>query len=68
MKLNEIHHEQTMNHHNINDDLILERDSLRQENELFKSAIDQWSTRFEEIRIENEHLAKYSILVFFLIY
>ncbi|CAF0852723.1 unnamed protein product [Rotaria sordida] len=58
MKLTEIHKDQTVNHHTINDDLVLERDSLRQENQLFKNAIDEWSKRFEEIRLENEHITK----------
>ncbi|CAF5092445.1 unnamed protein product [Rotaria magnacalcarata] len=58
MKLTQIHNDQTVNHHNVNGDLILERDSLRQENELFRSAIDQWSRQYAEIQLENEHVAK----------
>ncbi|CAF3988344.1 unnamed protein product [Rotaria sp. Silwood2] len=58
MKLTEMHNDQTVNHHNINDDLVLERDSLLQENHLFKNAIDEWSKRFEQIRLENEQLTK----------
>ncbi|CAM2700448.1 unnamed protein product [Rotaria socialis] len=58
MKLTQIHNDQTVNHRNVNDDLILERDSLRQENELFRSAIDQWSRQYAEIQLENEHVAK----------
>lgn len=42
-----------------NSDLILERDALRQENQLFKTAIDEWSRRFEEIRLNNDDLTKY---------
>lgn len=55
MKIQEIHHEQS----NSNDNLQLERDSLYQENQLFKSAIDQWSQQYEQIRIQNEQLTKY---------
>ncbi|CAF4609055.1 unnamed protein product [Rotaria sp. Silwood1] len=58
MKLTAIHNDQTVNHHSINSDLVLERDSLLQENQLFKTAIDEWSKRFEEIRLENEQLTK----------
>lgn len=55
MKLNEIQTEQTTS----KDDLILERDALVQENQLFKSAIDQWSKQFEELRLINEELTRY---------
>lgn len=54
MKLNEIENDQTSN----NNDFILERDSLRQENQLFKNAVDDWSKQYEEIRLLNEQLAK----------
>jgi hypothetical protein len=54
MKLTEIQSDQTMN----NNDIILERDSLRQEIELFKIAIDQWSKQFEELRLINEELTR----------
>jgi len=52
MKIHEIQHEQSTN----NDDLRLERESLIQENQLFKSAIDQWSQQYEQIRVQNEQL------------
>ncbi len=55
MKLTEIHNDKINN----NNDLILERDSLQQENQLFKNAIDDWSKQYEEIRSLNEQLAKY---------
>ncbi|CAF4961097.1 unnamed protein product, partial [Rotaria sp. Silwood1] len=58
MKLTAISNDHSVNHHNINSDLVLERDSLLQENQLFKTAIDEWSKRFEEIRLENEQLTK----------
>lgn len=58
MKLNAIQHDQMNNTNNINNDLILERDSLQQENQLFKNAIDDWSKQYEEIRLLNEQLAK----------
>jgi hypothetical protein len=54
MKLTEIQNDQTTN----SNDLILERDSLYQENQLFKNAIDGWSKQYEEIRLLNEQLAK----------
>jgi len=55
MKIHEIQHEQSTN----NDDLRLERESLIQENQLFKSAIDQWSQQYEQIRVQNEQLTLY---------
>ena len=61
MKLNEIQHNQILNNHDNNidkNDLVLERDSLMQENQLFKNAIDEWSKRFEDIRLENEQITK----------
>ena len=54
MKLTEIHGDQTTN----NNDVVLERDSLRQEIELFKLAIDQWSKQFEGLRLINEELTR----------
>jgi hypothetical protein len=54
MKLTEIQNDQSTN----NSDFILERDSLRQENQLCKLAIDQWSKQFEELRLINEELTK----------
>ena len=59
MKLIQIQNEQTTN----KDDLVLERDSLLQENQLFKMAIDQWSKQFEELRLINEELTRYLLLV-----
>ena len=59
MKLTEIQNDQTVYNNNKNNDLILERDALHQENHLFKDAIDQWSKRYEEMRIENEQMTKY---------
>jgi hypothetical protein len=38
--------------------LFVDRDSLEQENHRFRDAIDQWSNRYEEIRIEKEQIAK----------
>jgi hypothetical protein len=61
MKLTEIHNDKINN----NNDLILERDSLQQENQLFKNAIDDWSKQYEEIRLLNEQLAKYYFLNFY---
>jgi hypothetical protein len=61
MKLTEIHNDQKNN----NNDLILERDSFQQENQLFKNAIDDWSKQYEEIRLLNEQLAKYYFLLGF---
>ena len=61
MKIAELQNVQTTHHNTINDDLVLERDSLLQENQLFKSAIDEWSKRFEEIRLENEQITKYDL-------
>lgn len=55
MKIHEIQHEQSKS----NDDLRLERESLVQENQLFKSAVDQWSQQYEQIRIQNEQLILY---------
>jgi hypothetical protein len=54
MKLTEVQSDQTTN----NNDVILERDSLRQEIELFKIAIDQWSKQFEGLRLINEELTQ----------
>ncbi len=54
MKLTEIHNDQKTN----NNDLILERDSFQQENQLFKNAIDDWSKQYEQ-------LAKYYFLLGF---
>lgn len=62
MKINEIQNYQTAHHQTIDNDLVLERDSLRQENQLFKSAIDEWSKSFEEIRLENEQIMKYTFM------
>ncbi len=61
MKLTEIRNDQTSG----NNDLILERDSLRQENQSCKTAIDEWSKQFEEIRLANEQLTQYSFLLAF---
>jgi hypothetical protein len=61
MKITAIQTDQISEHSTINDDLILERDSLREENQIFKSALDQWSKRFEEIRIQNEQLTQYEL-------
>jgi len=38
---------------------ILEHDNLQQENQLFRNAIDQWSNRYEELRLKLEQLTKY---------
>ncbi|UJR33991.1 hypothetical protein I4U23_021406 [Adineta vaga] len=58
MKITQIQETKTV-HNNTNDsNLVLERDALLQENQLFKNAIDEWSKRFEQIRLENEHLIK----------
>jgi hypothetical protein len=38
---------------------ILEHDNLQQENQLFRNAIDQWSNRYEELRIKLEQTTKY---------
>lgn len=54
MKLSEIQNEQKTS----GNDLILERDALIQENQLFKHAIDQWSKQFEELRLINEELTR----------
>jgi benzoyl-CoA reductase/2-hydroxyglutaryl-CoA dehydratase subunit BcrC/BadD/HgdB len=40
---------------------ILEHDNLQQENQLFRNAIDQWSNRYEELRLKLEQLTKYSL-------
>ncbi|CAF0763475.1 unnamed protein product [Adineta ricciae] len=60
MKLTEIQDTQTVHNHTNNSNLELERDALLQENQLFKNAIDEWSRRFEEIRLENEQMNKLS--------
>ena len=52
MKLSEVQSDQTTT----NNDIILERDTLRQEIELFKRAIDEWSKQFEGLRLINEEL------------
>jgi hypothetical protein len=41
-----------------------EHDNLEQENQLFRNAIDQWSNRYEELRIKLEQTTKY---LFFLL-
>ncbi len=61
MKITELQNDKISNHNTINDDLVLERDALREENQLFKNALDQWSTRYEEIRLENEQITQYII-------
>ncbi len=40
---------------------ILEHDNLQQENQLFRNAIDQWSNRYDELRLKLEQLTKYSL-------
>ncbi len=57
MKYLEIQNDQITN----NNDLVLERDSLRQENELFKIAVDEWSKQFENINLQNKELTKYDL-------
>ncbi|UJR13376.1 hypothetical protein I4U23_000393 [Adineta vaga] len=37
---------------------VLEHDNLQQENQLFRNAIDQWSNRYEDLRIKLEQMAK----------
>ena len=58
MKLTEIQNEKISNQHSIDNDLSLECDSLRQENQLFRNALDEWSKRFEQVRLENEQMIK----------
>jgi hypothetical protein len=65
MKIAEIQNAQTIHNNTTNNDLVLERDCLLQENQLFKSAIDEWSKRFEEIRLENEQITKYDLHLLF---
>ena len=43
---------------------ILDTDNLQQENLLFRNAIDQWSNRYEELRIKLEQTTKYLSLQF----
>ncbi|CAF1116223.1 unnamed protein product [Adineta steineri] len=38
--------------------LVLEHDNLQQENQLFRNAIDQWSNRYEELRLKLEQMTK----------
>ena len=61
MKLAEIQDTQTVHNHTSNSNLELERDALLHENQLFKNAIDEWSRRFEEVRLENEQMNKYEL-------
>ena len=37
---------------------ILEHDNLQHENQLFRNAIDQWSSRYEELRLKLEQMTK----------
>ncbi len=39
--------------------LSFDHDNLQQENQLFRNAIDQWSSRYEELRIKLEQMTKY---------
>ncbi|CAF4268261.1 unnamed protein product, partial [Adineta steineri] len=59
MKISELQNTQTVHNDTTNNDFILERDALLQENQLFKQAIDEWSRRFEETRLENEQIIKH---------
>ena len=67
MKLTAIQNDQITTNDTINTDLTLERDSLRQEMELFKTALDEWSKRYEEIRLQNEQIAKYYLSSYILL-
>jgi hypothetical protein len=42
--------------------LSFNHDNLQQENQLFRNAIDQWSSRYEELRIQLEQTTKYSFV------
>ncbi len=42
-----------------------DHENLRQENELFRNAIDQWSNRYEELKLKLEQTTKYSSYSFF---
>ncbi|CAF0730098.1 unnamed protein product [Adineta steineri] len=59
MKISELQNTQIVHNDTTNNDFILERDALLQENQLFKQAIDEWSRRFEETRLENEQIIKH---------
>jgi len=39
--------------------LSFDHDNLQQENQLFRNAIDQWSSRYQELRIKLEQMTKY---------
>ncbi len=42
-----------------NQNFSFDHENLQQENELFRNAIDQWSNRYEELRIKLEQTTKY---------
>ena len=56
-KLTDLHNDRTTDSDTIATNLTLERDSLREENQLFQNTIDAWSQRYEMLRAENEQLA-----------
>ena len=37
---------------------IVEYDTLQQQNQLFRNAIDQWSNRYEDLRVKLEQMTK----------
>ena len=55
-KLTELHHDRTTDSDTIATNLMLERDSLREQSQLFQNTIDAWSQRYEIMRAENEQL------------
>ena len=42
--------------------LSFDHDNLRQENQLFRNAIDQWSNRYEDLKFKLEQTMKYTFL------
>ncbi len=50
-----INYEKKLSDHGISFD----HENLRQENELFRNANDQWSSRYEELKFKLEQTTKY---------
>lgn len=56
MKLITLQNDQTSDRNTIANDLLVERDSLREQNQILQSAMSEWSTQLQQIRLENERL------------
>ena len=43
-------------------------DNLQEQNQLFQKAIDQWSNRYEELKLKYEQMTMYSLFYLYLFY